>query len=50
MKLRRLELKLPPKRDPKRGILNIAWLWLWLALVVPATSVVMLTAKPVEAG
>jgi hypothetical protein len=50
MNLRHTELKSPPKRDLKRGILNIAWLWLALAIVLPATTVVLLTAKPAEAG
>jgi hypothetical protein len=30
----------------KRGILNITWLWLVLALVIPAMTVMLFTAKP----
>jgi hypothetical protein len=50
MKLKYLELKSPAKRDPRRGILSNLWPWLALALVLPAATVVLLTAKPVEAG
>ncbi len=50
MNLRQIELKSPPKKDLKRGILNITVLWLALAIVLPATTVAVLTAKPVEAG
>jgi len=46
MKLRHLGLKLQEKRVMKRGILNITWLWLVLALVLPATAVMLFTAKP----
>gem|GEM_PF-3878063 len=46
MKLRRLELKSQEKTSMKRGILNITWLWLVLALVLPATAVMLFNAKP----
>jgi hypothetical protein len=30
----------------KKGVLNIGWLWLVLALVLPAMAAVLFTAKP----